>query len=305
MNFLTPLFLLGALAIALPVIFHLIRRTTKERTVFSSLMFLLPTPPRVTKRSRLENIFLLILRSLVLCLLAFAFARPFIQKPISDDRASGAGKRIVVLVDTSASMRRGSLWADARAKADEVFRKATPADQIAVFTFDRGVNRLITFEQWTQTAASDRAALAFKRLTETSPSWFGTHLGNALISAAEALEEKNAAPDLAQRQVVLITDLQEGSRLDALQGYEWPKGVELVVEPVKTKRVTNAGLQLVAEADDTDKKSSVSSRLGAGGWKEFSRRAAGCLCAARPKSCHRRVCTASGCERGSPCFAGR
>ena len=53
MNFLTPLFLVGALAVALPIAFHLIRRTTKERTVFSSLMFLLPTPPRVTKRSRL------------------------------------------------------------------------------------------------------------------------------------------------------------------------------------------------------------------------------------------------------------
>ena len=46
MNFLTPLFLLGGLAIAGPIVFHLIRRTTRERRVFSSLMFLLPTPPR-------------------------------------------------------------------------------------------------------------------------------------------------------------------------------------------------------------------------------------------------------------------
>ena len=54
MSFLTPLFLLGALAIAAPVIFHLIRRTTRDRTRFSSLMFLLPTPPRLTKRSRTQ-----------------------------------------------------------------------------------------------------------------------------------------------------------------------------------------------------------------------------------------------------------
>src|SRR5947208_550265 len=38
MSFLAPLFLLGALAVSLPVIFHLIRRTTRERTPFSSLM---------------------------------------------------------------------------------------------------------------------------------------------------------------------------------------------------------------------------------------------------------------------------
>ena len=56
MSFLAPFFLLGGLALALPVIFHLVRRTTKERTVFSSLMFLMPTPPRLSRRSRLEDI---------------------------------------------------------------------------------------------------------------------------------------------------------------------------------------------------------------------------------------------------------
>ena len=63
MNFLTPLFLLGALAVAAPILFHLIRQTSKEQTNFSSLMFLLPVPPRVTKRSRLEHLLLLLLRS--------------------------------------------------------------------------------------------------------------------------------------------------------------------------------------------------------------------------------------------------
>lgn len=50
MSFLAPLFLFGAAALALPLIFHLIRRTSKERVPFSSLMFLQPTPPRVTRK---------------------------------------------------------------------------------------------------------------------------------------------------------------------------------------------------------------------------------------------------------------
>jgi hypothetical protein len=41
MSFLAPLFLIGAIVIGLPIFFHLIRRTTRERKVFSSLMFLL------------------------------------------------------------------------------------------------------------------------------------------------------------------------------------------------------------------------------------------------------------------------
>src|SRR5947207_2702253 len=98
MSFLAPLFLIGAAAVAAPIIFHLIRRTSKEKTIFSSLMFLNPTPPRVTRRSRLENIFLLFLRCVVLCLLALGFARPFLQRPFANS-PSGQAKKIVVLVD--------------------------------------------------------------------------------------------------------------------------------------------------------------------------------------------------------------
>src|SRR5207249_5352749 len=99
MSFLAPLFLLGALAVALPVIFHLIRRTTREQTVFSSLMFLLPSPPRLTRRSRLEHILLLLLRCLVLCLLALGFARPLFKKATQSDSASGPARRLALLVD--------------------------------------------------------------------------------------------------------------------------------------------------------------------------------------------------------------
>src|SRR5205809_450861 len=132
MSFLAPLFLLGALAVALPVIFHLIRRTSREKTLFSSLMFLMPTPPRITRRSRLENIVLLILRCLVLCLLALGFARPFIQKPLQADSKNVAAKKFVLLLDTSASMRRGNLWPDARAKATEILQQTSPLDQVAI-----------------------------------------------------------------------------------------------------------------------------------------------------------------------------
>src|SRR4051812_46590658 len=117
MNFLTPLFLLGALAIAGPIIFHLIRRTTRERQVFSSLMFLMPSPPRLTRRSRIEHLLLLAVRCLVIGLLAVAFARPFIRKAMTPDRVAEGGKTILLLVDTSASMRRGNLWPQAKDKA--------------------------------------------------------------------------------------------------------------------------------------------------------------------------------------------
>src|SRR5215467_7950995 len=127
MSFLAPLFVLGSLAVALPIIFHLIRRTTKERTNFSSLMFLQPTPPRLTRRSRLEHLLLLALRCLALALLAFGFARPLIKRAVADNSPSNPAKKIAVLVDASASMRRANLWADAQDKIATVLRSAAPS----------------------------------------------------------------------------------------------------------------------------------------------------------------------------------
>ncbi|MBL9202774.1 MAG: BatA domain-containing protein, partial [Opitutaceae bacterium] len=252
MNFLAPLFLLGGLALAAPIIFHLVRRTTKERTAFSSLMFLQPSPPRLSRRHRLEDILLLILRCAALALLAFGFARPFLKQPPVDDPTAAQPRRTVVLIDTSASMRRDGVWAAARAKAEEVLRRAAPVDQVAIFSFDHRATAVLSFEDWNRAAPGDRVPQAVGRLAALTPSWAGTHLGNALVGAAEALaenEDGKAAP--GPRGIILISDLQAGSRLDALQAYEWPKGVELTLEPIKARNPTNAGVQFVADGPDS------------------------------------------------------
>jgi len=252
MSFLAPLFLLGGLAIALPVVFHLVRRSSREKLVFSSLMFLKPTPPRMTRRNRLENIFLLLLRCLAICILALGFARPFLQKPMAATPSNTTGAQVVILVDTSASMKRDGVWAEALAKAEAALKKTTAADQVAILTFDDQARTVVSFEQWAAMNLSERTALATQRLAERKPTWHATHLGNALIAAAEAIEDAEKREQFAgPRRIVLITDMQEGSRLDGLQGHEWPRGLEVVVEPVKASRPTNAGLQWVMAAEDT------------------------------------------------------
>jgi hypothetical protein len=250
-SFLAPLFLLGGLAVALPVLFHLIRRTTRERLPFSSLMFLQTTPPRVTRRSRLEHILLLLLRCAVLVLLALGFARPLWQRALPT-ALSAAPARLVVLVDTSASMRRSGLWAEAQAQLAAALAKVGSADQVAVFTFDRQVRPLVSFDQWAAWNPAERVALATRQLSRTSPSWAATHLDHALIAAAEALEDAaRQEQPTGPRRILLISDVQAGSRLDRLQGYEWPRGIEVQVQPVKARRTTNAGLHLVAEREET------------------------------------------------------
>src|SRR4030095_3425731 len=160
MNFLAPLFLLGAIAVIGPVIFHLIRRTTREKTPFSTLMFLEPTPPRITRRSRLENLWLLLLRCLVIGLLATAFARPFFRQNAASAASTSGKQRAVVLIDTSASLRREGMGAEPRKKATEKSQRANTGDELALLAFDRSVRPLMTFEDWNGLRPDERSEIA-------------------------------------------------------------------------------------------------------------------------------------------------
>jgi len=250
MNFLAPLFFLGALAVAGPIIFHLIRRTTREVTPFSTLMFLQPSPPRITKRSRLENFWLLLLRCLVLGLIAAAFSRPFFRESMhSPLAAAGEGHRRVLLIDTSASQRRENLWAELKNKVAARIEAAAPADEIALIAFDRTPREVLGFEEWRRARPEERRALAAQRLSLLAPGWAGTQLDQALLRAAEMLEHTDRADAPALREIVVFSDLQEGAHVDALQGYVWPQHLSVSLEPLAAKQTENAGLAWLPETE--------------------------------------------------------
>lgn len=251
MSFLYPLLLAGITAVALPIVLHMIRRHTRKRVTFSSLMFLRTTAPRLRNRSRLEHIPLLILRCLIVCLLAFAFARPFLPRPVAAGKTQ-SDRRIVLLLDTSASMRRTGMWDRAIGEARSVLADIRPTDRVCVMSFDRSVQTLIGFDQWGAMDLPQRAPAAMRSLTGVSPGWGPTNLGQALVTAAETLEDdeisgNQQAPGI--RRIVLISDLQQGNDLSALLAYEWPGQVELAIKTIPCKETDNASLQLVTTRD--------------------------------------------------------
>src|SRR2546421_7818925 len=129
MGVLAPLYLAGLAALSLPLIFHLVRRTPRGRQEFSSLMFLLPSPPRLTRRSRLDQILLLLLRLAALALLAFAFARPFLREAATLALEEPPARRVAILVDASASMRRSDLWRQGLARGEQEPAEPGPPDE--------------------------------------------------------------------------------------------------------------------------------------------------------------------------------
>src|SRR4051812_19756068 len=264
MGLLAPLYVAGVLAVGLPILFHLIRRAPQGRQVFSSLMFLQASPPRLTRRSRLTNILLLILRACALILLALAFARPFFAGAADADANNSAGRRVALLVDTSASMRRGDLWRQAVDQAEKVLSDVKPTDEVGLFLFDRNLRPAMTFAEWNETDPSRRAAMLRSRLAAATPTWGATRLGEAVAAAADLLAEgegKQKATDKTVRQVVLISDMQQGAHAESLQGHQWPPNVLLNVRPVTLKQASNAGVQLVKPPPDGSDKADACLRV--------------------------------------------
>lgn len=243
---LAPLYLLAAFTIAGPILFHLWRRTPRGRREFSTLMFLTPSPPRITSRSRIEHWLLLLLRASVLCLLALAFARPLWRTAISGPEKADTEELVAVLVDTSASLRREGAWKDLVDQINSQLAQLPPSATVAVYRFDDRWKAVADFEELKPLEAPARRDVIAARLKELKPGWGATNLGEALVRTAGALQEvqtERAIP--VKLRILLASDLQSGGKLDALNGFEWPTDLRLQVLTAKPASTSNAGLQWV------------------------------------------------------------
>lgn len=196
MTFLTPLFLLGMLAVAIPVIIHLTNREKKEVIEFPSLMFVRKIPYRSVRRQKLRHLFLFALRCLALILIALAFARPFFESPQTAAAAALGPREVVFLLDNSYSMGYEDHFSRAKSEIVDLVQSLGPEDRGSLVVFsDRGA---ILNEP-----TSDKAALAsLVEGVELSAST--TRFGPGLKLAKKIVEES----ELPRLEVVLASDFQ-------------------------------------------------------------------------------------------------
>ncbi|HIM27931.1 MAG TPA: VWA domain-containing protein, partial [Planctomycetes bacterium] len=250
MGLLSPLFMLGLLGVSLPILFHLIRRTPKGQMLFSTLMFLQPSPPRITRRSRLENLLLLLLRAAVLALLAAAFSRPFLRQVARLDMGESFQRRVAIVVDGSASMQQPGVWQKVRQTVNDVVAGLESGDHPALFVFDEKLTTLHGFSDPMEFDTDVQQQAVLEAMRAAAPSWRATNIGEALVQAADILTavSEGDTEDSAQ-QIVLITDLQKGASLDALQATPFPERVQVDVRIVSYRPGANASLQVLRETE--------------------------------------------------------
>ena len=222
MSFLTPLFLIGAALIALPIVLHLMRRDVAPPVPFTAVRLLRKSTVDRTRRHRLRDLLLLAARVCALLLLAASFARPYVAG------APASGRTTVVAIDRSFSMATPAGLDRARAVAREAI-DAAGGDRMAVIAFDDRADVIAP----PGPAADARAAVASLRT-----GFGGTRYAAALDKAAELLANEQ------QGRIVLVSDLQRNGFDET--GAVLPEGIELVVRdagaPVANLSVSNTAM---------------------------------------------------------------
>ena len=256
MSLLSPWFLAGAFLVAGPIIFHLIRRATKDRIRFSAMRFLRESPPKLQKKSRIQNPWLLALRCMIIVLLTFAFSRPLFESDTPIELATNPPKAIVLAIDSSSSMQREGAWENAIKRAQSYLGTADTADKLSIVTASTNARLLLSFEQWNKWPVNERATLAEALLSETRPNWGATRLDNAIELALAELEQIDEGAETAtEKTVVLISDMQSTSRIAGVAGREWPDECLLELETIQGIHPGNTGIRWLGWTGDEENRS--------------------------------------------------
>jgi len=212
MSFLSPLFLIGAAAAAVPILLHLLKREPEARVKFAAIRLLRNAPVEHMQRRRLRELLLLALRVTALILLALAFARPFFASGRADQPAGVT----MVALDTSLSLSAAGQFERAKTLAKGVIAAAPPGDLVGVVTFSNEA-------RIAREPSGDRA-LAVNAVDQAATNFGATRYRAALSRASAAIEGRRGT-------IVVVTDLQEGG-WDAGDSAAVPESTEVKVVDV-------------------------------------------------------------------------
>ncbi|WP_298859761.1 BatA domain-containing protein [uncultured Gimesia sp.] len=204
-GFASPWLLAGLLTAGIPVLIHLLHKRKFIETEWAAMKFLLIATKKYSRRVRFEQLLVLLVRCLILLLLAIAFSRPYWSVQGAFVESAAPVHRIFV-IDASFSMRwKGevqSLFEEAKELATAQVSRSNPGDAFQLIQISNSSPQtLISRPSRQQTYVIDE--IARMRPTE--------EFGNVEQSLQTALEFLGQAQELAQKEVIVISDFQSRS----------------------------------------------------------------------------------------------
>jgi hypothetical protein len=223
MSLLNPFFLFGSLALAIPVLIHLVRKEKSEIIPFSSLMFLLKVPKRSIRQQKMKNLLLMALRLLILALLVGAFARPYMTQAAKPVVNGISNRGTVLMLDNSYSMQYGDNFKKMKDEAAKRIDAMRSGDRMAIVAFNESASLL-------SRPTSDKANLK-AQLDTLEPSFAGTRYYEAFTLADRVLGDFTGD----QKQLIIISDFQRN-------GWNRSSRESVIDTDVKTETV-NLGIK--------------------------------------------------------------
>jgi hypothetical protein len=237
MNFLNPAFLFALAAAALPLIIHLLRRRRARDVPFSSLRFLERSDRKSMRRIDLRRLILLILRTLAIAAVAFAFARPVITGRAAALFPGSEPKSVVVMIDRSYSMgvrgSGGTAFDSAVSAALDIAGGLETDDELTLVLFDEGSETVLTSDRPGRAAAAGSLAGARTSL-------MGTALRAAAGQGLALLEGSRREA----RELFIISDMQR-SGAGGGPAVPVPAGTRVFLVPVEPAQGANVAVERV------------------------------------------------------------
>jgi len=200
MTFGVPLFLIAALAAAIPVVLHMIHRQQAKDLPFSTLRFLKISAEKTRRRRRIHDVLLMLLRATLLVLIAVGLSRPALTNLHS--LLGGHNSAVAIVLDNSASM--GMIDHDrvrfetARGAAMQIMDHLGDGDQVALWL--TGGPRLPDMGKLDRT--HDKV---IQMLNQASVFYQKADLAGKVAEAQKLLAKAEAA----NKQLFVIRDMQK------------------------------------------------------------------------------------------------
>ncbi|HEX4998544.1 MAG TPA: BatA domain-containing protein [Terriglobia bacterium] len=242
MGLLNPLFLIGSVVLAVPILVHLVRRERSEIIHFSSLMFLLKVPKQVVRQQKLKNLLLMLLRLGIFALLVLAFTRPFMAYTPPKPGDTGTGDaNIVMLLDNSMSMRYGNHFDRLKEEARKRIDGMGANDRMIIVGFSDAATVLATPNSTNSVWRTDKNQLK-SMLGTLELSFNGTRYFDAFVTADRYFSQAPAGP----RKLVVISDFQRNGWNRTSHENVIGKEVQTEMVSVAEENPNNLGIESVS-----------------------------------------------------------
>ena len=192
---------LAALGISIPIVLHILNKARPKKVNWAAMELLQKTTQQQSKKIKLEDWLLMVLRCLTFLLVALAMMRLVFVN--SSDLFSGASRELILVIDSSYSMNHGqyeSRFDLAKKKAMKIVNSLPSGSKISLVTIGDEPEVLIRHKD-----PSEISLERYFAALEAKPEGFGLEVSLSVLD--ELLDESNSA----NREVIFLTDAQKRS----------------------------------------------------------------------------------------------